>query len=400
MNSETNFYCGLENFRQRRMRRFHWQEGKNRATHTAIFIALISILFIFLNGNAVVWGADFNLSEEIQISEVEGELPQKFVSFCVTNEELFLIPDFKEGDVKVYEKNEGFLKLKHTIGKKGYGSNDFSKPTYCFYDNDELEFAVLDHGIRKIFIYDHIGYLDFKRVDEVPCLYGGSDIQLSNNKLFIAGYISDQDKWHYELYSIDLSNRKTTFILPSYYKFGFKSFREFEIQIAQNVDIRVIGINGWFDIYSENAFFVWEGNLKIIKVNVESGEGHPKFFGEKPPHYVKPHSTDKLIQGQKKRRVDTINREKAEMSYVRNVFTSPKSKYILVIYEGPASRNKKGYSRLQFYSLDGDFIKEVPIQLGSAPKMWFNKEKNILYALSKNPETTGQRYFILKYKIY
>ena len=68
------------------------------------------------------------------------------------------------------------------------------------------------------------------------------------------------------------------------------------------------------------------------------------------------------------------------MSYVRNIFASPG--YVFVIYEGPDKQNKKSNFRLQFYTPDGDYIIEVPVTDKPGFKMWFDKDKSILYSLS------------------
>lgn len=390
---------GLGNTHLRCMRWFHWQEGKNRATHPVILIALFSILFIFINGNAVVLGEDVKyLEKEKTYISQEQETLINPLAFCITDDELFIIPDYGAGNIKLYEKNGNFLQLINTIGGKGYKADEFSKPAFCFYNNTENKFGVIDYGIRKIFIYDRIDRIYFKRIKEISCWRPGYDIKLGGKKLFISGYISDSNETPYDFYYIDIENDQRTFLLPSYTKYGLNSFHEYEKKYRGNLDIPAIGVKGWFDINKDDAYFIWEGDLKVIKLNVISGEINPKSFGMKPPHYIKPYASENLLSYRGPKYLDLTRVERTKMSYVRNIFIS--SKYLLVIYEGPFKQDNGANFRLQFYTFDGDFIKEVPIPGAPDHKMWFDKGGNILYSLcGSNASGVRKDYFILKYQI-
>jgi hypothetical protein len=187
--------------------------------------------------------------------------------------------------------------------------------------------------------------------------------------------------------------------LPSYLKYGLKSSSDYKKQFREKPDIPAIGVMGLFDIYRDNVYFVWEGNLKVIKINIASGYIEPKPFGMQPPYYIKPHASEKLLEARSKRDKNVIVNERARMSYVRNIFVS--SKYILVIYEGPINQGNASNFRIQFYTFDGDFIKDAPIQGQPGHSMWFGKDENILYSLSSKSSSEDDRnYLILKYQIY
>ena len=284
------------------------------------------------------------------------------------------------------------LELVRTIGRKGYGSEELSKPTFCFYDKEGQRLVVLDHGIRKIFIYDRIGRTDFNRVKEFSCWRAADEIQLIGNRLFISGYADGPNQESYEFYYIDITNDQTTFLLPSSRKFGLNSTPGREVQAMENRDIPAIGARGWFDIHRDDAYYTWEGNLKIFKLNIVSGDITPEPFGTQSPHYIKPYPSLELLEARSKRDMNLVRKEKARMSYVRNIFTT--SKYVLAIYEGPTESN----FRMQFYSLDGDFIKEVPIPAQPDRRMWFDKDK-FLYSLTGPPSSKGAEYSLLKYEI-
>jgi hypothetical protein len=209
----------------------------------------------------------------------------------------------------------------------------------------------------------------------------------------------------YDFYYIDLNKDdedpdQKILLLPSYKKYGFESYLEYETKYLNlnKPDFSAIGIMSWFDIFRDDAYFVWEGNLKVIKINTVSKVIEPKAFGNQLPHYVKPKASEGLIKERFKRDLNRMRSLKAEMSYVRDIFTTPNS--VIVIYEGPIEQNGKSNFRMQFYSLEGEFKSEVQVPIPDQPYriMWFDKDNNLLYSLLSNSNTERAN-FILKYKI-
>jgi len=362
---------------------------------TLRFLKGVAILIVLaLCTTSTTSAGDIKFIERI---EIPGE-PQPLINpwdFCVTEDGLFLIPDYGAGNIKIYERNADVLKLSKIIGQKGVGSDDFSRPTYCLYDKEGNKFGALDIGLRKIFIYARIDRLEFKRVQEVPCWHGGTDILLSQDKLFVSGYATDTNENPYDFYFIDLRDDQTTFLLPSYFKYGLKSLSEYEIQYRMNSGIKAIGIKSFFDIQEDYAYFVWEGNLKITKVNIVSREIASMPFGTNPLYYIKPFASTRLLEGYRKN-FKLMQSEKAKMSYVRNIFAN--KKFLFVISEGPASANASNF-KIQFYTLDGVFLKETPMPGMTHYRMWFDKDKSVLYSLSSELSGKALKYFILTYKI-
>ena len=363
-----------------------------------LFIVLV-ICFTFMNLKPI-WGQNVKLIEKIKFSP-DTELPLKPKAFCVTEDEVFIIPDYQAGNIKIYERNEKFLELVNKIGRKGYGPDEFSRPAFCFYNKNESKFVVLDFGIRKIFIYDRIGRIDFKRVNEVSCWEGATDIKLIESKLFVSGNITDSKKEHYGLYYIDLTKEEKAqkkFLLPAYLKYGLKSSSDFRKRFIEKLEIPAIGTKAWFDILEDHAYVVWEGSLKVNKLNIVSRIIYP-FGMHQPSHYVKP-DAKKLLDSYRKGDFNQSRIKKKGMSYVRNIITSlTNPKYVLVIYEVPGNKGSASNFRVQFYTLDGDFKREVPIEGRIDPRMWFDKDKSILYSLPESSPPMA-RYFILKYKIH
>jgi hypothetical protein len=351
----------------------------------------LAIVFIALNITTVL-GFNIKLIKKTKLSQ-ENTLLGNPWSFCVTEDDLFLIPDYKAGNVKIYDGNGNLLTV---FGSKGYGPGEFVNPTFCFYNKADTKFGVMDHRMRKIFVYKRTGKTDFTRVHELFCLAAGNAIQLQGNKLLVSGYKTSPNNKPYDLYYVDLTNNQNTFLLPSYYKYGLKSPEEFKTKYIIKREIPAIGIRGWFDILGDDVYFIWEGDLSVIKINIKSGK--LSSFGEKVPNYVKPFTSKKLLDGLRNRDINIIRNEKAEMSFVRNIFASPN--YILVIYEGPVKQDNESNFRLQFYTINGHFLEEIQIPGKTDRRMYFDKEKDILYSLFNEAEDDlHEGYFILGYKI-
>ena len=72
----------------------------------------------------------------------------------------------------------------------------------------------------------------------------------------------------------------------------------------------------------------------------------------------------------------------------------------MVIYEARDSKhNDLGYM-MQFYTLDGNFVKEIKMPRKPGFAMCFDKNKNILYSITPVPEgEADESHYILKYTI-
>jgi hypothetical protein len=363
---------------------------------------LLTALLVF-NVSAV--GEKIEELETLKFPE-ESATPLISWDFCQTGDGVFIIPDYRAGNIKIYEKNEDHLELVKTTGRKGYGPDGLLRPTFCSFSKEENKLVVMDHGIRKIFFYSRLGRVEFKRdkIVELPCWRGGSAMQLRDGKLFISGYADDNGK-DYDFYFVDLitedKGAKTfpkTFLLPSHYKYNLAA-GNYEEQYKEKY-IPAIGRRGFFAVDPKgNAYFAWEGDLRIIKVDTVSGEIDTETFGKYTNNYTKPSlspALTALVKGYKKGDFDVIQDSKKKMSLVRGVFTT--ENHLLVIFEGPVKEERSSSFWLHFYSLnDGSFQKEVHIPGAPNPRMSFDKDKKILYSFSGGPD--GSEYYIQAYRI-
>jgi hypothetical protein len=337
---------------------------------------IFSFYFLFLNPNEAS-GFSLRLVEKVKFGN-NSELHIIPNSFEVTEDGLFLIPDYQEGDIKIFEKKGEFLNLVKKLGRKGFGSDEFNKPTYCFYDKHEGKFGVIDVGkqIRNVFIYDRINTIDFRRVNEIPNT-DGYDIKLGGEgkQLIISGYVTDKDEKSYELYSINLKNPKQKdFLLPSYQKYHLDNNKEYEIEYVKNSTLKAIGIRAFIDVYGDDVYFVWEGKLRIIKINLKSKE--KTYFGQRTPNYIEPFASKEFVEAYLDGDFTKVWQERMKMTFVRDIFATPR--YVFIVYEGPGQYN----FRIQMYSLGGNFLGDVEIPGNHYSNMWFDKDSYTLYSLS------------------
>jgi hypothetical protein len=361
-----------------------------------ITTVLLSVFICEFSTNFLFGEFEVKLVERIVIPKNEDlsktlTLP---LAFYVTGDGVFIIPDYEAGNIKVYEEVGGFLELVNTIGRKGFGVGDLQEPKYGFYDETESELGVIDYGLRKIFIYERVDRMKFICVQEFPCLRLGYDIQLAKKDIvLVSGAKIGQDGKSYGLYCVALKNDYQAMpLLPLYKNFGFASDKEYKKQMK---DISKIGTKSWFDIYEDNIYFVWEGDLRILKLNIEGGE--PTYFGKKTSNYTKPSASEELKSALIKEDYTLIQNEKSKMSFVRNIFVT--SKYVLLVYEGPGKQD----FTLQFYTLDGDYLNEIALPSTNEgqpdSRLVFDKNRGILYSLSSEVDKHGEHFYILKYKI-
>lgn len=351
----------------------------------------ILVLFIIIpTFYHVAFGLDIHLSDTINLSDKV--LLQSPISFCVTEDDLFLVVDFKAGDVKIYNyKGE----LETVLGKKGAGPNEFVQPLFCYYTN--RKFILSDVGQRKIFFYERCDNFIFERKKSISCLDSGEDFFLKENILFMSGNRISEDGKYYSFYAFNIDkNGDYKYFLPSYLKFGLSSENEHRTELIKKSDLATIGVKGMFDMNGGFAYYAWEGDLKVFRIDLKTGE--IKTFGKKMAHFKKPYTTQKLIDSFFSRQVDIVRRERAKMSYVKQIFTS--NSYVMVIYTIPSKNNEDNVYMVQFLKMDGTFVQEVVLPGKATNTMWFDKQKSFLYTMNFEQDANlNEHMYILKYKI-
>lgn len=398
---------------------------RRQVTTTLKATAVFLMAGFVLNVQPLI-GLKIKKLSKMDITTQNGSPPGGYNFFVVMEGEQFLFSDLVAGDIKIYEMLNFELKLKHRIGKRGIDTEKFAKPSYSFYNKREGKFGLLDYATRKFHIYNthkahNNGNPIFTKEKEIFCPpWAGTDFNLLTSKVYngdntvetldhsqenttdhliIAGYCPDTNNNHFDLYSINVETGDKSFLLSSHIKYGFRSVKEYEDKYINDILYKAVGSSAWFDIHGDFAYYVWEGDLKIFKINIKTKEF--TVFGNKDARKYRlpfPPSEDMVAAYIDKDQIKTLE-ERDKVSYVKNIFTSSNS--VLVIYNEPKTGDVINIW-LQFYSLDGQFQNEILLEpevegnkifQPDGNRMWFDKEKNILYALATDKTT------VLKYDI-
>lgn len=348
----------------------------------------IALMFLFAS---CVFGVDVKLVEQFHFAE-KNVLSFEPKSFLVLEDKFVIIPDDTKGNIKIFKIGADLLELK-SIGKKGFEKGQFRKPMFCHYDRSEGILGILDNQRRFIIIYKRkaIDSLEFEFFQEFRCFLGGTDLYLKDGMVFISGFTDKGNDECYDLYSIDLKKRDIAYLLPSYLKYGLKSYPEYYQMYRKEKKIIAVGIRGWFDIEGDYAYYVWEGDRKIIPVKITNSIVESS-FGKLPNDYKKPIASKRILELRKNRDPVGLRIEKQKMTFVRNIFVN--SRYIFVIYEGPNIEGKSNI-KVQFYTLERKYLGEVLIPDKPSRLVFFNEDDNIFYSL----DTNSDRSSLLKYEI-
>ncbi len=313
----------------------------------------------------------------------------------------FIIPDAKVSNIKIFSKSGRLLKV---IGRKGVGPAEFLIPFRNVSDSKRLAF--LDFGRRRCFVYEFAGpaqLKDIKQGKSIP-VNAGVDCCLYNDLLFLAAFVLDPDGNSCELYSVNLTNGKTSYVLPSHEKYGLSSTAEYRKVYRNTNSIVAIGTPGYCDAYNGKVYYVWEGDLRILRIDIKTGDIEE--FWIKTDKYVQPFVSDRLAIAyeQKERMVMAV--EKSKFSIIDDINVS--KNYIVLSYMTPSKTAGRRSRMLQFYGHDMKFISEIeaPKEVSFSDEdesavICMNRETDSLIFLRRFLDAKDEDKFeILVYNIY
>ena len=148
---------------------------------------------------------------------------------------------------------------------------------------------------------------------------------------------------------------------------------------------------GVFDIAGDFAYFAWEGDLNVFKINLKTKQ-HTS-FGEKTSLYRKPKATKTALEGLKARRFKEMAKEKKKQSYVKKIFATEKN--VLLVYSARGANGENKGDRLQFYTNEGRYIKEEPLPVETGRTLCMDKKKSIIYILSSDLDSDDNTLFYI-----
>lgn len=314
--------------------------------------------------------------------------------FAVTEDEMFILPDAKAGDIKLYNNRGKLMKI---WGRRGPGPDEFGSPFFCDYKNST--YIHLDAGKNTISIYKRIEPLKFARLHELLCPGCLSDVRLFKDGVLIDSYAIDSNGNEFSLYFKNFEGEKTHHILPLYLKYGFESENQYKTNFN---DISPIGVFAYFSIWDNFIFYVWEGRLKILKINL--GTKRIEVFGQETKNYIRPKVTKGILEARRKRKGEIESKEKEKMSWIRGVNAN---KNIIFLYYVNFNKEMSLWEAfLQFYDHAGKLLHEQRLNeavsyLRYGPPLFYSQSNNRIYLLSRrlNKENYLDEYEVLKYKI-
>ena len=332
---------------------------------------------------------------KITLSQTDETFIQKAGSFIVTADEKLLVFDTKAGNIKTFDLNGKLVKI---FGRKGMGPNEFVTPFSSSYKKPYVVFS--DFGRRSVFIYKQTRG-DFEFVHKYICPGMGFEFRLiDDGKLMIAGYKVDENRKEYHLYEYDYKNDKYEFILPTEISYGFESFKLFRKAYVE--EIAYIGPFQYFDFTDSSIYFVWEGDIDIIKINRRTRA--VTSFGKRTANYFKPYITPEIRRAYDRRKDKLIDKLIKRMSYVTDIFALNSGK-IGLVYVGPLGKNNGLNVMLQIYKPNGQFIMEFEVlnakgDYHSDLDFYFNKDKNLFYIMDRETSKEfDQFYKVHEYRI-
>ena len=205
----------------------------------------------------------------------------------------------------------------------------------------------------------------------------------------------NKDENPFDLYSININKGYLNYLLPSYQKYHLKDFEVYVSEYREKHIIPSIGIKAYIDIHGDKLFFVWEGEPRIIKINLRTQD--KTVFGKTTSHFAIGDKT-LLSKFYNKGELKKWEKLREERAYIRNIFTT--SKHVFLIYEtGKNNECSVSTFRVQIYTPEGKFLNDVKLPGNMGRKIWFDKDNYNLYALSIQHGNKKKELLILKYKL-
>ncbi len=298
-------------------------------------------------------------------------------SFLVTEDDKFVVLDYKRSNIKTYGLNGKWLKI---FGQKGNGPDELITPYLSAYKKPFL--AIGDFGRKTIFIYRRKpgGALEFNY--KFLALRMAYDFHfLDDHTLLVSGYKADQNMKEFNLYTFDFKKKKYDFILPVEKSFGLGSVIKYRVKYKE--EISRIGTYIYCDYSDDHIYTVWKGNINIAKIDRKTKQ--VSYFGKKTARYVQPSVTFELKEAYAKRNHLKSYQAMKAMSVIMDIFVLSSGK-VGIVYAGPSLKSTDLYIMVQLYSGGGEFIREYEALRTDAYyhadlRSYFRKETGNLYIL-------------------
>lgn len=333
-------------------------------------------------------GFELRLASTVHLAQDE-EILYRSSGLGVTEDGYFIIADRRGSNIKVYNADGRLAKI---WGRRGVGPDEFLGPCYVNYDSPHVVF--LDIGQERIYIYETNKNLEFNKVREFRPYSGPSDLCLRDGWVWIPEYVRDRTQKEYTTYAIEVRSGKIQYVLPDSV---FKS-------LYSDKEWPVIGGNFYCLPAEASVFFVWEGNLRIMRWDLRDQKA--QFFGKVTNNYIKPYVNRSFRESYSgpKRSYENYMTNKRKMCYVSGLFGG--DEFIALVYHRYAAELGHWTTYIQFYSPEGEFINEILVPKAITYDdmierfFYYSRGKRLFYFLSRSLDENFQDQFtILTYSL-
>jgi len=363
-----------------------------------IIITVFLILFSLSN----IYSAKITKIGTIELKQKSDFLIGVPQGFIITEENYFVICDTKSADFKIYDFKGNPIKI---FGRRGYGPDEFSSPWLFDYSDNRM--FISDTSTKKIYIYEQKDGINWIKKNEIHAV-SVVDLKLMPDPdriLFCRFPIPDHPSGkYYIMLTQTIDTNEKDFLLPFEYQFGpnsepvdFSKMRE--LSPSDLPDFLALPPWKYCDFYKDDIFFIWAGNLAIIKINISDKKIN--YFGQTTKNYVKPHVSAQFKKAYLEHNSKEYRDHIQKMSWIAKLFTD--RNFVGVIYSNFDKENSRWKAFLQLYDHNGNFILDTQLSDFSSTyersAYFYAKEKRILYCLSDNMRGEEVFFYISMYKI-
>ena len=357
------------------------------------FFLLLMIFFI----STFLHSAEINKVNSFYLEQKKDTFIQNPGSFFITEDGYIYILDRKAGNIKIFDNKGKLIKI---FGRRGHGPNEFIAPYFSAYRKPDILIVDLKRDLK--FVYKRSKKNNLKFIKKALFTNLSNDFHfLNKNELIIAGNTFDKNGKTYSLYKYNLETDEYIFLLPSIICYGYKSQKQLDKAFVSK--IRYVAPFGYIDFSKEFIFYVYTGNLRIIRLNRNTKKIIN--FGKKTKNYIKPYITPGIIKASNTRNRDLLEQLKRAMSYILDLIVINEN-YIGLIYSQYIKNENRINLIMQIYESSGKFIKESIFLKTKALNafdiyFYFEKSNNYLYVLDTETTTDFDQLFkIHKFKIH
>lgn len=319
-------------------------------------------------------------------------------SFVLLEEGVFLFADPRD-DNNQFKLISQTGKLIKAWGRRGPGPEEYGGIAFLDYQGKYL--AAYDAGKQRVYIFE-VSNNNFNKRYEIVAWETNSVIKLYNQSILIEGYVVSPKDEKYIIFKRDFAGKKTEYILPLIYRFGGKSWREYE---QTKEEVSGISTKGFADVFNSFFFYVSDARLKIIKMDLNTMKIDT--LGYQTENFrsltMDKKTREELVQIKTGRKImeDMLDR----YSFITGIFADDNLIGIVYVNREKKIQDEKYFvPYYQIYDYSGKLKKEGLLEgyytMEPLTPLFYQKGKGNLFLLSTTSSDSGLKYTIYKYEIF